>query len=414
LGRPREPGVSSPVMAWVSGGSGRELWAMNRRPLFAHFEFPLPPTGGRAPTARARRPRPGRPGPQGGESGRARAKKSARPAKRDARGQLGESGRTCPRAVSRAAASASSARCPWAPPGHGRRLRHRGHRGRTRLRQTQTPAATPAATPSTAKSQRPPGAGPVRPPGRLQLDQSGCGGVPGVLGSSDEFMFRLPLWRPVCRGSDLPGCCRRPRKAEALRRGYSQWRRTSNVNSEESGASRDGNPSWRPPAWCTATRWRRWCSSRRHLIAAKLGGELLTAWANRRCWERLVVGWCWETWGWVGLDLVEPLKHDAFIDIWPGWACWCCSSRWGSSRPWGSLKVGVARSCPRPWRRRPFALAGGVGAWLLPRVVRLRARLPRSDPHRHQRRITARVLKDLNRSQTNEARIILARRSSTT
>ncbi len=145
------------------------------------------------------------------------------------------------------------------------------------------------------------------------------------------------------------------------------------------------------------------------LVAAKLGGDLATRLAQPAVLGELLVGVVLGNLSLAGFDGLEPLKHDASVDMLARLGVLILLFEVGLESTvsqmlrvgWSSLLVatlGVAA---------PFALGWGVAAWLLPASgayvhAFLGATLTATSVG-----ITARVLKDLDRSQTPEARVIL-------
>jgi Kef-type K+ transport system membrane component KefB len=145
------------------------------------------------------------------------------------------------------------------------------------------------------------------------------------------------------------------------------------------------------------------------LIAAKLGGEVMTRLGQPAVLGELLVGVVLGNLTLAGVTVLEPLKADPSVDMLARLGVLVLLFEVGLESTVGQmLKVGVASLVVATLGvAAPFALGWGVGAWLLPGSsiyvhAFLGATLTATSVG-----ITARVLKDLNRSQTNEARIIL-------
>jgi Kef-type K+ transport system membrane component KefB len=145
------------------------------------------------------------------------------------------------------------------------------------------------------------------------------------------------------------------------------------------------------------------------LLAAKAGGDLATRLGQPAVLGELLLGVVLGNLTLAGFSGLEPVKDDPFIDMFARVGVLVLLFEVGLestvgqmlSVGWSSLLVatlGVAA---------PLALGWGVGAWLLPEQsgyvhAFLGATLSATSVG-----ITARVLKDLGRSQSNEARTIL-------
>jgi Kef-type K+ transport system membrane component KefB len=149
------------------------------------------------------------------------------------------------------------------------------------------------------------------------------------------------------------------------------------------------------------------------LVVAKLGGDLAVRLGQPAVLGELIGGVLVGNLSILGFSSLESLKADPSIDV---------LSRIGvlillfvESTVGQMVKVGASSLLVATLGvAAPFALGWGVSAWLLPEQgsyvhAFLGATLTATSVG-----ITARVLKDLGRSQSNEARVVLARRSSTT
>jgi Kef-type K+ transport system membrane component KefB len=145
------------------------------------------------------------------------------------------------------------------------------------------------------------------------------------------------------------------------------------------------------------------------LIAAKLGGELLTRIGQPSVLGELVVGVVLGNVALTGATGLEPLKTDTFIDLLSRLGVIILLFEVGlESTVAQMLKVGLSSLLVATLGVvAPFGLGWAVGAWLLPGSsifvhAFLGATLSATSVG-----ITARVLQDLDRSQGSEARIIL-------
>jgi Kef-type K+ transport system membrane component KefB len=145
------------------------------------------------------------------------------------------------------------------------------------------------------------------------------------------------------------------------------------------------------------------------LVAAKLGGDLATRLGQPAVLGELLFGVLLGNLSLLGVNAFEPIRHDTTVDMLSRLGVILLLFEVGleSTVPqmlrvgWSSLLVAVIGVV------FPFVLGWGVGAWLLPHEsvyvhVFLGATLTATSVG-----ITARVLQDLQRSQTGEARIIL-------
>lgn len=145
------------------------------------------------------------------------------------------------------------------------------------------------------------------------------------------------------------------------------------------------------------------------LIGAKLGGDLATRLGQPSVLGELVLGVLLGNLPLLGISIFEPIKTDATIDMLSRLGVIVLLFEVGlESTVAQMLKVGLSSfAVASIGVIAPFALGWGVSAWLL----------PQHSPYVHafigatlsatSVGITARVLKDLNRSQSDEARIIL-------
>jgi len=145
------------------------------------------------------------------------------------------------------------------------------------------------------------------------------------------------------------------------------------------------------------------------LVAAKLGADVAMRSGQPAVLGELIAGVALGAVGLSGFSGVEAIKTDPFIDMLARIGVLILLFEVGLESTvgqmlhvgWSSLLVAVLGVAA------PFALGWGVGAWLLPAHswyvhVFLGATLTATSVG-----ITARVLKDLGRSQSNEARVIL-------
>lgn len=145
------------------------------------------------------------------------------------------------------------------------------------------------------------------------------------------------------------------------------------------------------------------------LTAAKFGGELATRFRQPAVLGELVVGVVLGNLGPLGISWFEPLKHDAAIDMLARLGVIVLLFEVGlESTVAQMMSVGVSSFVVATVGViAPFALGWLCSAWLLPQAsyyvhMFLGATLTATSVG-----ITARVLKDLGASQTDEARIIL-------
>jgi Kef-type K+ transport system membrane component KefB len=145
------------------------------------------------------------------------------------------------------------------------------------------------------------------------------------------------------------------------------------------------------------------------LFSAKVGGDLATRIGQPSVLGELLVGVVLGNLGLFGFHAFEPLKTDAMIDLLARLGVIVLLFEVGlESTVSQMLKVGASSFLVASLGvAAPFALGWGVGAWLLPtHSVYVHAFLGAALSATSVG-ITARVLKDLGKSQTTEARIIL-------
>ena len=145
------------------------------------------------------------------------------------------------------------------------------------------------------------------------------------------------------------------------------------------------------------------------LLAAKLGGELAVRIGQPAVLGELIVGVLLGNLAWTGFDGLEPIKRDPYVDMFARVGVLILLFEVGLESTVGQmLKVGWSSLLVASLGViAPFALGWGIGAWLLPDQgayvhAFLGATLTATSVG-----ITARVLKDLGASQSDEARVIL-------
>jgi len=150
-----------------------------------------------------------------------------------------------------------------------------------------------------------------------------------------------------------------------------------------------------------------WCAV--ILLAAKLGSDLVSRVGQPAVLGELLMGVLLGNLHLLGFHGLEPIKHDASIDMLARLGVLLLLFEVGlESTVAQMLKVGISSFVVAVIGVvTPFALGWGVGAWLLPTSgayvhAFLGATLAATSVG-----ITARVLKDLGRSQSMEARVIL-------
>lgn len=145
------------------------------------------------------------------------------------------------------------------------------------------------------------------------------------------------------------------------------------------------------------------------LGAAKLGGDVAARLGQPSVLGELIVGVVLGNLPIVGVTLFESIKHDATIDMLARLGVIILLFEVGlESTIAQMMKVGLSSFVVATVGVvTPFALGWGVGAWLLPNHSSYMHAFLGAALTATSVGITARVLKDLNRSQTDEARIIL-------
>lgn len=145
------------------------------------------------------------------------------------------------------------------------------------------------------------------------------------------------------------------------------------------------------------------------LGAAKLGGDIASRLGQPSVLGELLMGVALGNLPIFGVTLLEPMKHDPTIDMLARLGVIILLFEVGlESTVAQMMKVGLSSFVVATVGViAPFALGWAVGAWLLPNASEyvhafLGAALTATSVG-----ITARVLKDLDKSQTDEARIIL-------
>jgi Kef-type K+ transport system membrane component KefB len=145
------------------------------------------------------------------------------------------------------------------------------------------------------------------------------------------------------------------------------------------------------------------------LVGAKIGGDLAVRAGQPSVLGELLIGVVLGNLALLGYDGLEPIEEDAYIDMFARVGVLVLLFEVGLESTVGQmLKVGLSSLLVATLGVvAPFALGWGVGAWLL----------PESGPYVHaflgatltatSVGITARVLKDLGRPKSNEARVIL-------
>jgi Kef-type K+ transport system membrane component KefB len=145
------------------------------------------------------------------------------------------------------------------------------------------------------------------------------------------------------------------------------------------------------------------------LVAAKVGGDLATRVKQPAVLGELLVGVVLGNLSLVGLTVFEPLAHDTFLDMFSRVGVIILLFEVGlESTVAQMLKVGVsALLVALVGVITPFALGYAVSRWALPDHSPYVALFIGATLTATSVGITARVLKDLEKSQTPEARIIL-------
>jgi Kef-type K+ transport system membrane component KefB len=145
------------------------------------------------------------------------------------------------------------------------------------------------------------------------------------------------------------------------------------------------------------------------LLAAKLGGDLAARLDQPPVLGELVVGVVLGNAGIVGVTTLEPIRTDASIDMLSRIGVLVLLFQVGlESTVAQMLRVGLSSFIVASLGVvAPFALGWGVGAWLLPGASAYVHAFLGATLSATSVGITARVLQDIGRSKTKEARIIL-------
>lgn len=145
------------------------------------------------------------------------------------------------------------------------------------------------------------------------------------------------------------------------------------------------------------------------LVAAKLGGDVAARLGQPPVLGELLVGVALGNLQHVGINALVPLAHDTFIDMFARVGVLILLFEVGlESTVSQMLKVGASSLLVATLGViAPFALGWGVSAWLIPGSSVYVQAFIGATLCATSVGITARVLKDLGRSQTTEARIIL-------
>ncbi len=145
------------------------------------------------------------------------------------------------------------------------------------------------------------------------------------------------------------------------------------------------------------------------LVAAKIGGDLASRIGQPSVLGELAFGVLIGNLSLVGFDGLEPIKHDGTISMLAGLGVLILLFEVGlESTISQMMRVGLSAFMVASLGVvAPFLLGWGVSAWLMPEHsiylhIFIGATLCATSVG-----ITARVFKDLNRSQSNEARVIL-------
>lgn len=145
------------------------------------------------------------------------------------------------------------------------------------------------------------------------------------------------------------------------------------------------------------------------LVCAKIGGDLAVRLGQPAVLGELVFGVLLGNLDLVGIPLLTPLKSDPHIDMLSRLGVLILLFEVGLESTvvqmmrvgWASLRVAVLGVIT------PFALGWGVGAWLLPELSGYAHAFLGATLCATSVGITARVLKDLGQSQSDESRVIL-------
>jgi Kef-type K+ transport system membrane component KefB len=145
------------------------------------------------------------------------------------------------------------------------------------------------------------------------------------------------------------------------------------------------------------------------LVSARLGGETATLFGQPAVLGELVVGVVLGNLGWSGLKILEPIKHANSIEMLAGLGVLILLFEVGlESTVAQMLKVGASSVLVAVIGMIvPFALGWIVAAWLLPETSRYAQIFLAATLTATSVGITARVLKDLGKATSDEARIIL-------
>lgn len=145
------------------------------------------------------------------------------------------------------------------------------------------------------------------------------------------------------------------------------------------------------------------------LVAAKLGGDLAARVGQPAVLGELLIGVALGNLALTGFGGLEAIKTDSFVDMFARVGVLVLLFEVGLESTVGQmLKVGGSALVVAVLGVVvPFGLGWGVGAWLLPSHSSYVHAFIGATLTATSVGITARVLKDLKRSQTNEARVIL-------
>ena len=145
------------------------------------------------------------------------------------------------------------------------------------------------------------------------------------------------------------------------------------------------------------------------LLAAKLGGDLATRIGQPSVLGELVVGVILGTLSLFGFSGLDHIKSDAAVDMLARLGVLILLFEVGLESTVGQmLKVGLSSFVVATLGvAAPFALGWGVGAWFLPQSSSYVHAFLGATLCATSVGITGRVLKDLGRSRSNEARVIL-------
>lgn len=145
------------------------------------------------------------------------------------------------------------------------------------------------------------------------------------------------------------------------------------------------------------------------LVAAKLGGDLAARIGQPSVLGELLVGVLLGNLGLVGFGGFEAIKHDATIDMLARLGVLVLLFEVGLESTIGQMmKVGLSSFVVATLGvLAPFALGWGVSAWLLPAASIYLHAFMGATLCATSVGITARVFKDLGRSDSDEARVIL-------